>query len=45
MANPKLALYSETNRRDPSNRMWRLPEPQRELAPLMYSLLAFKPEG
>jgi SAM-dependent methyltransferase len=26
-----------------SNRMWRLPEAQRDLAPLMYSLLATKP--
>jgi SAM-dependent methyltransferase len=28
-----------------SNRMWRLPERQRELVPLMYSLLALKPEA
>jgi len=27
-----------------SNRLWRLPEAQRELVPLMYSLLAVKPE-
>jgi hypothetical protein len=26
-----------------SNRMWRLPEAQRGLAPLMYSLMATKP--
>ncbi len=26
-----------------SNRMWRLPEAQRDLVPLMYSLLATKP--
>ena len=26
-----------------SNRMWRLPESQRDLVPLMYSLLATKP--
>jgi hypothetical protein len=25
-----------------SNRMWRLPEAQRDLVPLMYSLLAMK---
>lgn len=28
-----------------SNRMWRLPDAQRDLAPLMYSLLACKPGG
>jgi SAM-dependent methyltransferase len=28
-----------------SNRMWRLPEAQRELVPLMYSLLAIRPEA
>jgi SAM-dependent methyltransferase len=28
-----------------SNRMWRLPEPQRDLVPLMVSLLATKPEA
>jgi hypothetical protein len=27
-----------------SNWLWRLPEAQRELLPLMYSLLAVKPE-
>jgi len=26
-----------------SNRMWRLPEAQRDLVPLMYSLLAIQP--
>jgi SAM-dependent methyltransferase len=31
--------------RYPSNRMWRLPDAQRDLAPLMYSLLAHKPES